>query len=317
MPSDVAESIPHRTGLDVGMETMLEVNGTRLFVDDRGPADGQPLLFIHGGPGNSCWDFMTSVGDVLANGGLRVIGIDQRGVLRSDDLPPDPPLTVDLLIRDFEAVRHSLKISRWTIVGHSAGGGYALDYALSHPDVVAGVIFDCPCLDADATDRHRLPKAARRLDQLDNHAAAEACRHIAAKSERITADDRSWEPMRELGEHYADLFLYDGASHQVYAALMDSASAELDWRKGMSHQPLLADMYRQRTRLLDHLAVRSVLIHGSKDLVAAPAVIAAYQQHTDGRVVTIDRAGHFPYIEQPDSYSRAVLDFVSQESLPG
>lgn len=63
----------------------MPVNGTRLFVDDRGPHDGVPLLYVHGGPGQSCWDFMSSVGDGLADHGIRVIGVDQRGISHSSN----------------------------------------------------------------------------------------------------------------------------------------------------------------------------------------------------------------------------------------
>jgi pimeloyl-ACP methyl ester carboxylesterase len=37
---------------------LVHINDTRLFIDDRGDASAPPLLFIHGGPGQSCYDFM-------------------------------------------------------------------------------------------------------------------------------------------------------------------------------------------------------------------------------------------------------------------
>ncbi|UJP11350.1 hypothetical protein L2X99_07480 [Microbacterium sp. KUDC0406] len=48
------------------MAQTLSINGTGIFVDERGPADGPAVLFIHGGPGNPSWDFMESVGDLFA-----------------------------------------------------------------------------------------------------------------------------------------------------------------------------------------------------------------------------------------------------------
>ena len=158
-----------------GMEH-LEINGAQVFVDDRGPADGVPLLYIHGGPGQGCWDFMASVADRLVDEGIRVIGVDQRGVLRSDPLPEGAPVNVPLLIDDFESVRTQLNISSWFVLGHSAGGGYALDYATAHPDSIRGAIFDCPCWDCDATDRYRLPVAADLLAEAGKHEAAATCR---------------------------------------------------------------------------------------------------------------------------------------------
>jgi proline iminopeptidase len=92
--------------------TSLEVNGARLFVDDRGEASAPALLYIHGGPGLGCYDFMQCQGDALSRT-LRVMGVDQRGVPRSDALPPGAALTVEALIDDFEQLRIQLGISRW------------------------------------------------------------------------------------------------------------------------------------------------------------------------------------------------------------
>ena len=48
-----------------GLGQLVEVNGTRLFLDVRGSEDAPPLLYIHGGPGMGSYGFMTAVGDGL------------------------------------------------------------------------------------------------------------------------------------------------------------------------------------------------------------------------------------------------------------
>lgn len=60
---------------------------------------------------------MRSQGDVLARR-LRIIGVDQRGALRSDPLPGSPPLTVKLLIEDFEELREAGGTGRLLPGGH-------------------------------------------------------------------------------------------------------------------------------------------------------------------------------------------------------
>ncbi|OJU39995.1 MAG: hypothetical protein BGN97_14410 [Microbacterium sp. 69-10] len=295
------------------MESLLEIDSTRLFVDQRGPEDGHPLLFIHGGPGNPCWDFMESVGDLFADQGIRIIGVDQRGVLRSDDLPEAAPLTVALLVQDFEGIRRRLGIDRWTLIGHSSGGGYALEYALTRPERISGLILDCPALDADATDRHRLPRAAAMLDEDGNADAAEACRTLAGLERRLTGDDRTWEAMLPLGPRYLDLFFHDRATRGRYEEVMTAAQKDLDWGKGMSHLALMPEMYRDRRPSLASLTVPSVLIHGEDDLVAPPVVRDAYRTATGGDVVTIPDAGHFAFVEQPEAYVGAVMRFLDTE----
>ncbi|MDT0156705.1 alpha/beta hydrolase [Microbacterium sp. ARD32] len=294
------------------MDRIFDINDTRLFVDERGPADGQPLLFIHGGPGNPSWDFMASVGDLLAEQGVRVIGVDQRGVLRSDDLPAEPPLSVDLLIRDFEQLREALGIERWTIIGHSSGGAYALDYALRHPERISGLILDCPALDTDATDRHRLPRAAAMLDEAGDADAAAECRRLAGLERRLTGEDRTWEAMLPLGDRYLDLFFHDAQTRARYDEVMNAAPEGLDWGKGMAHLALIGEMYTDRRPALPSLQVPSTLIHGEDDLVAPPVVVDAYRQLTGGQVATVADAGHFAFVEQPAAYVHEVMRFVDR-----
>lgn len=295
----------------------MEVPGTRLFVDDRGPTDAIPLLYAHGGPGQGCWDFMASVADRLVDQGVRVIGVDQRGVLRSDPLREAAPIDVPLLIEDFEAVRKHLGIANWFVLGHSAGGGYALDYAIAHPDSVRGAVFDCPSWDCDATDRYRLPVAADLLEATGKQDAAALCRAAANSSERLGFQPEVLTAMQQLGADYMRLFTFDDATRARYTELVKTAPDGLDWTRGLSHMPLVADMYRDRRPELPHLQCPSLLIHGIADLVTPPPMIEAYLKATDGSVATIAEAGHFAFVEQPDEYAGAVASFVIRESRAG
>jgi proline iminopeptidase len=290
---------------------LIEVGGTRLFVDDRGDPEAPPLLFIHGGPGQGCYDFMRSQGDLLASR-LRLIGVDQRGTLRSDPLPGSPALTADLLVGDFEALRDQLGIGSWAILGHSAGGGYALRYAASRPQAVRAAIFDCPCWDADLTDRHRLPEIARRLETLGQLADAERCRELAAKAGRLTAGDGCRQAAQALGPHFMEQFFYDPGGAADFARLLEVPGfSEEQWERGDSHQPLVAALYEPAWPLLSRVACPDMLMRGAADLVAAPELVAEFGRLVPaGAVLTFAHSGHFPYLEQPAEYCQAVTGFV-------
>ncbi|MEV0647246.1 alpha/beta hydrolase [Phytomonospora sp. NPDC050363] len=290
---------------------LLAVNGTRLFVDERGDASAPPLLFIHGGPGQSAFTFTHfQIGYLAAT--LRVFAVDQRGLLRSDPLPEGTEISVDALIADFEEIRRALGVERWTIVGHSAGGHTAVRYACEHPEAVSGVILDCPALDSDLTDRHRLPVAATLLDEIGEHEAAEKCRAFAARPGRLTAEDKTYEAMLPLGARYNELFFASQAHIDAYDKAHDASgfSGE-DWGRGATHLALLPDMYKPLFGLLP-TPQPSLLVHGRADLVAAPAVIEAYRAGApNGGVHTFENSGHFPYIEEPEAYAEVVSRFAS------
>jgi proline iminopeptidase len=296
--------------------TLLDINGTRIFVDDRGEEYAPALLYIHGGPGQGCYDFMESQGDRLAHD-LRVIGVDQRGVLRSDALPLHGALSVDLLIDDFEEVRAQLGISRWAILGHSAGGGYAIDYATRHPESVSAAIYDCPCWDCDLTDRYRLPVVAERLTAVGKVKEAEACTALANKPTRITEDDTSWRVMQALGDAYQDCFFSTHEAAVMYDK-MAAASGLTDeqWQRGSSHLPLFADMYRPKLDLLATLPQPSLLLHGRGDLVTPPLVINMFSRTVkDGSMHTFEDSGHFAFMEQAEEYTSVVRNFVTEHFL--
>jgi proline iminopeptidase len=194
------------------------------------------LLFIHGGPGQSCYDFMQVQGDRLARR-LRIIGVDQRGTLRSDPLPAEPALTPELLIADFEALRKNLEIASWAVLGHSDGGGYALQYVTSHPETVQAAIFDCSCWDADLTDRNRLPQVPRKLEALGQQADAERCRKLAAKPSRLTAADETYLAAQTLGPHYMELYFHDPGCAADFSQILDEsgfAVVTLTWPDGVA-----------------------------------------------------------------------------------
>jgi len=150
-----------------------------LFVDVRGDAGSRPLLFLHGGPGQGCYDFMAIQGDLLS-GSVLLIGLDQRGVDRSAPLPSGATLTVADLVADCEEVRQELGIGRWAVLGQSSGGGLALRYAAAHPAATVAAIFENPVWDMASSARAALVPLAAMLASQGKDAEAQAARDAAA-----------------------------------------------------------------------------------------------------------------------------------------
>ena len=67
------------------MENLLHIRGKRLYVHVAGPISAPALLYLHGGPGAGSFDLETLQERLLAQH-VRLITLDQRGVLRSDPL---------------------------------------------------------------------------------------------------------------------------------------------------------------------------------------------------------------------------------------
>jgi haloalkane dehalogenase len=106
---------------------------------EAGPADGEPVLLLHGEPS---WSFLyRTMVPVLADAGLRAIAPDLVGFGRSDK-PAE--------IADHSYARHVewmralafdvLDLSGVTLVGQDWGGLIGLRLAAEHPDRFAGLV---------------------------------------------------------------------------------------------------------------------------------------------------------------------------------
>ena len=76
---------------------LVPVRGTRVYVEDTGPRDAPALFYLHGGPGTGGYGFSFYQRERLSPR-LRLVVIDQRGVLRSD-----PILETEMVVLDQSA----------------------------------------------------------------------------------------------------------------------------------------------------------------------------------------------------------------------
>ncbi len=119
-------------------QRMLDVgDGHRLYVEQCGNPQGQPVVVLHGGPGGGCSPAMRRFFDPER---YRIILFDQRGCGRSTPHASVEANTTWHLVADIELIRQTLGIGRWAIFGGSWGATLALVYAQEHPQVVAALI---------------------------------------------------------------------------------------------------------------------------------------------------------------------------------
>jgi haloalkane dehalogenase len=116
-----------------------EVDGLRIAYVEAGPADGEPVLLLHGEPS---WSFLyRRVMGVLADAGLRAIAADLVGFGRSDK----PTEIIDHSYeRHVEWIRalafDQLDLRELTLVGQNWGGLIGLRLVAEHPDRFARVV---------------------------------------------------------------------------------------------------------------------------------------------------------------------------------
>ncbi|MBY6120541.1 prolyl aminopeptidase [Mameliella alba] len=119
-------------------QRMLDVgDGHRIYVEQCGNPEGQPVIVLHGGPGGGCSPAMRRYFDPRH---YRVILFDQRGCGRSRPHASVVANTTWNLVSDIERIRAELEIDRAVVFGGSWGATLALIYAISHPEAVSQLV---------------------------------------------------------------------------------------------------------------------------------------------------------------------------------
>jgi proline iminopeptidase len=261
----------------------------------RTAGNGNPVLILSGGPGDDC-DYMEPVALEIAKSAQAIL-LEQRGTGRS--IPPvidKTTINLAVYLDDIEALRTQLKLERWTLVGHSAGGLLAMYYAAAHPDRIDKLVL----LDsAPIASEFIGPLQDNILDRL-----SPAERQRLTELQKLTTPDA-------LGE---------AAQIQANALFFDrQVGTETARRIGQSWHPEIGQLlgneispssgYDLRPRLKDF--DRPVLVLNGRqdpmDPLMAYQTSAAFMHST---LRFIRRAGHFPWVEQDKSFYEVLDSFL-------
>ncbi|HEX3803181.1 MAG TPA: alpha/beta fold hydrolase [Solirubrobacteraceae bacterium] len=132
-------------------------DGRSLAFTVTGPADGSPVFYCHGAIGTPV-DATIDLQRIARQIGVRYIAPSRPGVGGSD---PRPGRTVLDFADDVGELADALALERFSVIGVSAGGPYALAVAHQLPDRVRRVAL-CSAL-APFCQPHRTPGLRRRI----------------------------------------------------------------------------------------------------------------------------------------------------------
>jgi lipase len=140
-----------------------------LHVHSYGPADGRPLLAMHGVTGHGGrWRVLAE-----ALGDVRVNAVDLRGHGRS---PWTPPWNIEQHVADVLATLDALGLSTVAVAGHSFGGAIAVHLARTAPERVERLVLLDPAIGLDADDMLETAEETRTDESYPDLEAARADR---------------------------------------------------------------------------------------------------------------------------------------------
>lgn len=184
--------------------------GQRVHLRDEGPRDGLPIVLLHGSNAD-LHTWQPWVDRLKAR--HRVIRFDQRGHGLTGPAP-DWDYSRRAFAEDVERVADTLKLGRFVLAGNSMGGGIAIEYALAHPERVAGLVL----VDAAGAPRigeakgnigftlARTPGFSWLMGRITPRSLVERSLRQTVANEDVVTDaaiDRYWELLRYPGNRAA------------------------------------------------------------------------------------------------------------------
>jgi proline iminopeptidase len=260
---------------------------------------GTPIVILSGGPGLNI-GYMLPVAQFLPSG-YRSIAFEQRGTGRSRPQPLDlASLTIPAVVQDLESLRVRLQQDRLTLLGHSWGGMLAMAYAAAHPDHVDRLILV-------GSGGPTLEFAQRFGDNIEARLRPEDVElrqyWLAAAKNGVDSGKASTEALRAILPGY----FFDRYAGLAFAR---------DFTAGHLHpevnEQLFADMrkhYDSREGL-KNLKRPVLIVQGHQDPIGDKTAEDIRALVAGSRLVYIHRSGHFPWIEQPEAFRKAIADFL-------
>jgi 4,5:9,10-diseco-3-hydroxy-5,9,17-trioxoandrosta-1(10),2-diene-4-oate hydrolase len=262
-----------------------EINTRYWMAGDTGPQ----VLLIHG-VGRFLEEWMLSFDALAAHN--RVYALDLPGHGRTDKPLSASYRLVDLarFVNDFMG---ALDISQAHIVGHSMGGGIALQLTLQFPEAVDKLVLVCSAgLGKEATLVLRIT-AVPLLGEILTRPSLNGTRRLLkefVKDPAFLTDD-----FVDLSYRMAAL---PGAQQAVLKTLRSAGNLFGQYD----------DTYRPIVDNLESIQCPVLLVWGRQDRVLP---VAHGQAAVSGLPNVLEDCGHLPMLEQTQKFNESILDFLS------
>jgi pimeloyl-ACP methyl ester carboxylesterase len=259
----------------------VECGGETIYFEETGSPDAPTVVLTHGAGGSHAAWFQQV--PVLAAHGYRVVTWDSRGF--GNTTYASGSHGCDPAVADMMAVFDATNTSDAHLAGQSMGGWWVTAFTLAHPERV---------------------KTLTLSNTVGGLWTDELFAHFATLSAPRDADEQ------QLGAHPA-------LSPKLVER--DPARAFLYQQLNTFHTPPMGDVVvalasnRFEHAQLDATNVPVLVISGTDDpLFPAPLVAQSAGRLAHASYVEIPDAGHSPYFERPDEYSRTLLEFLGKHS---
>ena len=264
-------------------EGYAAVPGARLFYIDSGGA-GIPVVFLHAATGTTrAWQYQVPA---FTAAGYRVIAYDRRGWGKTIVEVNGPAGTG---ADDLLGLLDALKLDRVHLVATAAGGFVAFDFVLSFPARLRSVTV------ADSLG------GVRDKEVLDLET-----RIRPPEFDALPAEVRELGPMYRAANPDGTRLWNEIERESRPSVPKGTSTLQLAYSVPLRNQLSLA--------LFQQIRIPTLILAGGADMSAPPPLMKLFAARIkDAEFAVVPNAGHSSYWEEPDTFNRAVLDFIRKK----
>jgi len=252
-----------------------------------GPADGRPVILLHGVPQTSaCWMHQLTA---LADAGYHAVAFTQRGYSPGARVDDVAEFTMEKLAGDVLGVADALGIDRFDVVGHDAGAGVAWTLGGHHADRVTTL--------AIASVPHPSAFAAAYESSKDDDAGGQHARSGYMR-DIISLPRGQIEEAFIANDHQVMRLLFAGlpeASVEEYIEIVGTPEGMrgcLDWYRALPREPGTSGAAPEEFPAID---VPTLFVWSDQDPAIGPEGAYATGRYVTGpyRFVVLEGVGHW------------------------
>ncbi len=244
---------------------------------------GEPVLFLHGWMGS--WRYWLPSMEAVAQH-FRTYSFDFWGFGDSDKKAETH--TIEDYVEQVIAFLDGMGIGRVRLVGHSMGGMVSLKTAIDHPERIVRLATAGAVIEGSAL----APLLKMTTNQLITRLFVRPS-VVAGIWSRLMRNIRSgWNRWFEE--------VVDDSTKSDQDAVWESV-------RSMRQTDLRPELGR--------LKVPALIVHGAKDDIVNPDQAEIFEQILvpSARVVVMPKCRHFPFMDDPDTFNKLLLDFLREE----
>jgi proline iminopeptidase len=272
----------------------IEANGGKLHYEIFGK--GEPILIINGGPGMNSIGFAPLAMELGKK--YQAIIYDQRGTGKSTlEEINGSTVSIDLMVKDIEALRMHLKIDKWTLLGHSFGGILGYFYASQYPERVKAMI---------QSSSGGMDLALLTSINIQNKLTEIEWDSLQYYRYKINEGDTSYATLLKRGEFMAPAYLYNREYIPLLAKRMTQGNMQIN---ALVWSDLRRINYDAKGSM-QSFEQAVLILHGKNDLLETSVAETAHRVLPNSQLELMDRCAHYGWLDRPDVYFKLIHDFM-------